>query len=493
MISLINNILSKFTGVRVLLLGDIMLDKYVYGDIERISPESPVPVLRHREEKNMLGGAGNVYRNLIALSGKQHVFLSATGEDQYFDIIKNLLDDTGKYYLFTEPQRNTTVKTRLIAQNQQTIRYDIETTFPLNEELYKNILSVYMEELESCDVVVLSDYNKGFFCKDFLQAIIKLAKDAGKPVLIDPKGRDFSVYSGADYIKPNRKELSESAGFSVKTTDDVIKAARSLCSRHSIGGVIATLSEDGMIYVPASGEVIHKKLEHNPEVFDVSGAGDTALAVLALCLASGVQITQALHIANITAQIAISKAGTATVTQDEIIHYVHRHLSEDTSEDLFEKIVTLPQAKKFIPIWKNEGDDICFTNGCFDLLHYGHISSFLQAKKYCDRLIVALNSDSSVRKNKGPMRPIQDQKTRACILAVLQCVDLVIIFDEDTALNTVKELHPDIIAKEGYALENWAEARYVQSYGGRVVFLKRESGYSTSELVGKISVFKEPA
>ena len=500
MINLINEILNKFTGIRILLLGDIMLDKYVYGDIERISPESPVPVLRHKEEKNMLGGAGNVYRNLITLSGAHHVFISASGEDQYLKQIKELLNDTGRYRLFTEPRRSTTVKMRLIAQNQQTIRYDIETTSPLSAGLYENILTVYRQELESCGAVVLSDYNKGFFCKDFLQVIIKLAKDSGRMVIVDPKNRDFSVYSGADYLKPNRKELSESAGYPLKTTDDVINASRFLCNRHSIGAIITTLSEDGMIYVPASGEPVCSKLEFSPEVFDVSGAGDTALAALSLCLAGGVQITHALQTANITAQIAISKAGTAAVMPDEVIHYAHMHMAEEASGDLLKKIVTLQQAKKITQIWKNEGDDICFTNGCFDILHYGHISSFLQAKKYCDRLIVALNSDVSVKKIKGPFRPIQDEKTRSAVLAMLQCVDLVLVFDDNTALNLVAELRPDIIAKEGYTLENWEEARYVQSYGGRVVFLKREAGYSTSGLAGKIPapaeglpVFMEPA
>lgn len=493
MINNINNILNKFSGVRVLLLGDIMLDKYVYGDIERISPESPVPVLRHKEEKNMLGGAGNVFRNLIALSGNRHVLLSAAGDDQHQEQINNLLANTGKYYLFTEPHRNTTVKTRLIAQNQQTIRYDIETTEPLKKETYEKIITVFKEELESCDVVVLSDYSKGFFCKDFTQTIIQLAKNAGKLILVDPKSRDFSVYSGADYVKPNKKELSESIGYAVKTIADITKAARFLCDKNSIGGIIVTLGEDGIIYVPSNGEAIHNKLEYSPEVFDVSGAGDTVLAALSLSLACEIQMPQALHIANIAAQIAISKAGTATVTQEEIIHYVHRHVIEETDGNLFKKIVTLSHAKKITQVWKNEGDEICFTNGCFDLLHYGHISSFLQAKKHCDRLIVALNSDESVRKRKGPSRPIQDEKTRASVLAVLQCVDLVIIFEEDTALNLVQELRPDIIAKEGYALENWIEGRYVQSYGGEVIFLERESGYSTSNLVGKISELKEPA
>jgi len=494
MINTINHALSKFLGVRVLLLGDIMLDKYVYGDITHISPEAPVPVLRHTEEKNMLGGVGNVFRNLIALSGKQHFLISVAGKDEYQIQIKNLLADTAKHHLFIEPERKTTFKLRLTAQGQQVIRYDIETTSPFKAKLRNKILDMYRKQLEFCDIVVLSDYNKGFFCGDFTQDIIQLARKAGKPVLVDPKKRDYSVYAGADFVKPNRRELSEAAGRSFQTVDDIIEAAHSLCRKHYIGNIIVTLGEDGIVYVPGNGDmVIHEKIEYTPEVFDVSGAGDTVLAVLALSIGCGTEIAQTLNIANIAAQIVISKSGTAIVTPEEIIHYVHSHAIETSADNLLNKIVTLPQAKQIVQTWKNLGETICFTNGCFDLLHYGHISSFLQAKKHGDRLIVALNSDISVKKNKGAHRPVQDEKTRAAVLAALQCVDLVIVFDEDTPLLLVQELRPDVIAKEGYTLENWAEARFVQSYGGKAVFLKREEGYSTSELVGKITMFREPA
>jgi len=483
-----------FTGVRVLLLGDVMLDKYVYGNIARISPEAPVPILQHTEEKNMLGGAGNVFRNLIALSGKRHVLLSVAGEDEYQIQMQKILSDMAKYHLFIDPERKTTFKMRLTAQGQQVIRYDIETTSPLKAELREKILYTYKEQLESCDVVVLSDYNKGFFCGDFTQEVIQLAVKMGKPVLVDPKNSDYSVYTGADFVKPNRKELSEASGLSVQSLYDITAAARSLCRKHSIGNIIVTLSEDGMVYVPGNGgNVIHKEVEYIPEVFDVSGAGDTVLAVLALSIGCGIEISWALNIATIAAQIAISKSGTAVVTPEEIIHYVYSHNTEVSTGNLLNKIVTLPQAKQIVKAWKNSGKEVCFTNGCFDLLHYGHISSFLQAKEHGDRLIVAMNSDKSVKKNKGSQRPVQDEKTRASLLAVLQCVDLVIAFDEDTPLHLVRELHPDVIAKEGYALENWAEARFVQSYGGKVVFLKREDGYSTSDLVGKIAMIRELA
>jgi D-beta-D-heptose 7-phosphate kinase/D-beta-D-heptose 1-phosphate adenosyltransferase len=490
----IDTVLSKFSGARILLLGDIMLDKYIYGNIARISPEAPVPVLLHQEEKNMPGGAGNVFRNLIALGGKQHVLFTVAGKDERQIQLKKLLANTAKYHLYIEPERETSLKLRMIAQDQQVIRYDVETVTPLKANTRQEILNDFGKHLESADAVVLSDYNKGFFGEGFAQEIIKAAKNAGKMVIVDPKCRDYSVYSGADFVKPNRKELSEAAGqSSIQTIDGLIDAARSLCRKYSIGNIIVTLGNDGMLYVPKRGETKHAKVEHIPDVYDVSGAGDTALAALALSFACGVQAPQAMYIANTAAQIAISKSGTAAVSPEEISHYLHYRAIETSDDNLLNKIVSLSRAKEFTRVWKNNGEIICFTNGCFDLLHYGHVSSFLQAKKHGDRLIVALNSGKSVKKIKGVSRPIQDDKTRAALLAVMQCVDLVIIFDDDNAVRLVRELRPDVIAKEGYSLEKWPEACFVQSYGGKAVSLKREEGYSTSALAGKIAKLQESA
>jgi D-beta-D-heptose 7-phosphate kinase/D-beta-D-heptose 1-phosphate adenosyltransferase len=488
-----DHIFKDFSKTCILLLGDIMLDKYIYGNIERISPEAPVPVLLHQEEKTMLGGAGNVFRNLVALGGKRHVLFTAAGKDERRIHLKKLLANTAKYHLYIGPERETTLKLRMIAQDQQIIRHDMETVMPLSPVIRQEILSDYGKHLESADAVVLSDYSKGFFGGGFAQKIISMARKAGKMVLVDPKCRDFSVYSGADFVKPNRKELSEAAGQpSIQTIDGLIDAARSLCRKYSIGAIIVTLGRDGMLYVPQRGKAIHSRIEHTLDVFDVSGAGDTVLAVLALSFASGLQAPLAMHIANTAAQIAIGKSGAATVSPEEILYYLHSRAPETPGGNSLNKIVPLSRAKEFARAWKNNGETVCFTNGCFDLLHYGHISSFLQARKHGDRLIVALNSDKSVKKIKGVSRPIQDEKTRAALLAGLQCVDLVVVFDDDTALRLVRELHPDVIAKEGYSLEKWAEARFVQSYGGKAVSLKREKGYSTSALVGKIAKLQEP-
>jgi D-beta-D-heptose 7-phosphate kinase/D-beta-D-heptose 1-phosphate adenosyltransferase len=488
----IDQILRNFTSVRILLLGDIMLDKYIYGNITRISPEAPVPVLLHQEEKNMLGGAGNVFCNLIALGGKKHILFTTAGNDEHLITLKKLLDKTAEYHLYTETERKTTLKLRMVAQDQQIIRHDMETVIPLKADTRRKILNDFGKHLESADAVVLSDYNKGFFGDGFAQKIIIAAKKAGKMVLVDPKTRDYSVYAGADFVKPNRKELSEAAGqFSISTVDGLIDAARSLCRKYSIGNIIVTLGNEGMLYVPSKGKAVHAKVEHLQDVYDVSGAGDTVLAVLALSFASLVQVPLSMRIANTAAQIAISKSGTATVSPQEIIHHLQENEIETSDDNLLNRIVPLSMAKELVQMWKNNGETICFTNGCFDLLHYGHISSFIQARKHGDKLIVALNSDKSIKKIKGMLRPIQDEKTRAALLAVIQCVDLVIIFDEDTALHLVRELRPDVIAKEGYSAEKWPEARFVQSYGGRVVSLKKEKGYSTSALVDKIAKLKE--
>jgi D-beta-D-heptose 7-phosphate kinase/D-beta-D-heptose 1-phosphate adenosyltransferase len=494
MVNTINQILSNFSGVRVLLLGDIMLDKYIYGSVARISPEAPVPVLLYKEEKNMLGGVGNVFRNLITLSGKKHILFTAAGKDERQIMLKKMLANTAKYHLYIEPERKTTMKLRMVVQEQQIVRCDEESVVPLSLNTRKEIMNDYMKQLESADIVVLSDYNKGFFGAGFAQEIIKAAKKAGKIVLVDPKNRDYSIYTGVDYIKPNRHELLETVGQPyIQTIDEMIDAARSLCKKYDIGNVIVTLGYDGILYVPGHGKAIHAKIEHTPEIYDVSGAGDTVLAALALSFASGVQISMSLRIANTAAQIAIGKSGTATVLPEEIYHYLHTHALENSDDNLLNKIVNLTRAKELVKVWRSNEETICFTNGCFDLLHYGHISSFLQIKKHGDRLIVALNSDKSIKKIKGLQRPIQDEKTRAALLAVMQCVDLVIIFDEDTALHLVREIRPDVIAKEGYPLIEWPEAGFVQSYGGRIVYLTREKGYSTSALIGKLTKFKEQA
>ena len=488
---------EKFSNIRALLLGDIMLDKYVYGSVARISPEAPIPVLLHQDEKSMLGGAGNVFSNLISLSGKHHVLLSLAGEDENLSQLKKMLNSTGaKYQLFLDPERRTSLKMRFIAQRQQVVRYDVESTGPLNRQIQAKILYEVSEEIDFVDIVILSDYSKGFFNKELIQDIIKLAKKAGKLIFIDPKDPDFSSYTGADFIKPNRKELQEASGISLKTTDDIILAARTLCEKYSIGNIIVTLSEEGMVFIPGNGDdAIHQKISHSPAFFDVSGAGDTVLAVLSLAIASGIPLVQAMQLANAAAQVVIAKPGTATLTQAEILHYLNssgpgRDIGV-SGIDFSEKIVTLSQAKEIVKLWKNQGDSVCFTNGCFDLLHSGHLSSLLQAKKHGDRLVVALNNDASVKRIKGSSRPVQDEKTRASVMAALQCVDLVILFDEDTALNIVKELRPDIIAKEGYTLEKWPEARFVQGFGGKVLFLERNNGNSTSELIDRINYLRE--
>jgi len=492
MINSINYIFDKFSSVRVLLLGDTMLDKYVYGNVDRISPEAPVPVLLYKEEKNMLGGAGNVFRNLIAINGKKHILLTAAGKDERKVLLKKLLDNTANYHLYIEPERKTTMKLRMVVQEQQIVRCDEESTIPLSPNTKKEIMKDFSEYLESADIVVLSDYNKGFFSGGFAQEIIKTAKNADKIVLVDPKNRDYSIYAGADYVKPNRHELLEVSGLPyIKSIESLTDAARSLCRKYSISNMIVTLGQDGILFVPRNGKAIHAEVEHTPEIYDVSGAGDTVLAILALALASKVKLPVSLRLANTAAQIAISKSGTATVSPEEIYHYLHNHDLENSDDNLLNKIVTLKKAKELIKVWRNNGETICFTNGCFDLLHYGHISSFLQIKNHGGRLIVAINSDKSVKKLKGKLRPIQDEKTRATLLAVMQCIDLVIVFDEDTAVNLVKEICPDVIAKEGYSLENWPEALIVKKYGGKIVFLKEENGYSTSNLINKIVKYKE--
>jgi len=484
----LSDVFGKFAKARCLLMGDVMLDRYLYGSVRRISPEAPVPVLDHKDEKLMLGGAGNVFRNLIAMGGDRHVLMSVTGNDRDSIQIKDLLDDAQGCYLYTEQGRRTTVKTRLISKSQQIVRYDEESTEPLGAQLRERVLADMRGELAHADIVVLSDYGKGFFGGGFMQEIIRLCKSARKPIIIDPKCADYSVYGGADFVKPNRKELSEAAGRPLRAMGDIVGAARALCRENSIGAMIVTLSKEGMVYVPGcGGDAIHSGIKEAPTVFDVSGAGDTALSVLALSIAAGIHMPDALDIANAAAQVVVAKAGTAAARPEDISTYM---CGRDAAAPL-EKQASPFRAREIVQAWRGRGERVCFTNGCFDLLHYGHISSLMQARELGDRLIVALNSDESVRRNKGAHRPIQGEKTRAAVLSALGCVDLVVVFDDDTALPLVRDLRPDVIAKEGYSLDEWPEARLVREYGGSVAFLKREEGYSTSALIEGIAGLKE--
>lgn len=484
--------IDNLKNVKTLVIGDIMLDRFLYGKVERISPEAPVPIFKFLHEKQMLGGAGNVVANLAAF-GCQVSFTGIIGKDDNGKKISSLLAKIGaKGHLIKLKDYSTIVKIRLIAGNNHLLRTDKEEILPVITSLLPRYQRIFTQAIKNSDIVLISDYNKGLLTPVTTQMIIDICHQFNKKVIVDPKGADYSKYIGATLVKPNLKEFSEATGRSYNPLapdfhEQVKSGAKYLFNRYKIENLMITLSEHGMIHVSADNpdELLQIPTEAK-EVFDVSGAGDTSMAMFGATLGCNVPIKDAMKLANMASGIVVGKLGTATVTPDELKMALSQ---KETPEDGWiqkRKIITLPQAQKIVENLKEKGKKIGFTNGCFDCCHLGHLNSFMQAKKYCDVLIVAMNSDASVKRYKGENRPIQDEKTRAMLLASLEFIDYVIVFEEDSPLHIVEALHPDVVAKEGYTLDQWPEGRLAQSYGGKAIILKRLEGYSTSNLVSKM-------
>jgi D-beta-D-heptose 7-phosphate kinase/D-beta-D-heptose 1-phosphate adenosyltransferase len=482
--------LAQFKNARILCSGDIMLDRFIRGSVDRISPEAPVPILKYAEETMMLGGAGNVIANLCSL-GCAAAFVGVVGQDREGDLVQSLLEACGSTCdLLRLEASSTIVKTRFVSDNNHMLRFDRETVEPLSDDNAAVLLAKIERALPHCDLVLLSDYAKGLLTDHFVQGVIRLCRQQGKRVMIDPKGRDYAKYRGAFLLKPNRKELelASDAKLNAKSPhfiQDVSRAAKAVAERVDVEHVIVTLGDKGMLHVASKGK---EEPLHLPtfakEVFDVSGAGDTSFAVLGASLAAGASLSDAMRLANSASGIVVGKFGTATVNCDDLLACLHEQAQGDRS--CLRKIVTREELARQIASLHKDGLQVGFINGCFDLLHLGHLDSLWQAKGACDFLVVAVNSDQSVKRIKGESRPIQDEGTRSVLLASLECVDRVVLFDEDTAMQVVDDLRPDVIAKEGYALENWPEAQHVLAYGGKAVTLKRREGYSTTQIVQRI-------
>ncbi len=473
-----------FKGVYVLCVGDLMLDRYVYGDAHRISPEAPIPVLAIDHEVSMLGGAGNVVRNLVALSAKVG-FAAVTGDDAAGREVAHLLESEAGVLplLQTEAGRQTGIKSRFCAGSQQLLRADRETVRPVEARTAQAILAAVEKEIAQAAVLVLSDYGKGVLAPDLLPKLIGLARKAGKPVVVDPKGVDYARYRGATLLTPNRRELAEATRMPVTSDEAVVAAARHLIGVAGVDAVLVTRSQDGMSLVTASGEVHHLPAMAR-EVFDVSGAGDTVIATLSAALGAGVPLLEAARLANAAAGIVVGKVGTAVVHPEELVSALHH-------QDLWSgeaKLVSLDQALERVAAWKIKGLKVGFTNGCFDLLHPGHVSLIAQAKSACDRLVVGLNSDASVSRLKGPTRPVQSEAARGAVMASLADVDLVVLFGEDTPKELIETLKPDVLVKGAdYTVATVAGADFVQSYGGKVVLARLIDGQSTTATIARMN------
>lgn len=476
-------LLDRMSDVRILCVGDLMLDRFVTGTVDRVSPEAPIPVLEVRDEATMIGGAGNVVRNLVAF-GAEAVLVAAIGDDAAGAELSGLLDRTERTtaQLVTVAGRRTTIKTRFMTGGQQLLRADYEAQGPVSDAVRSALLEKASASLATCGALILSDYGKGVLDAALVSELVARATAAGKPVIVDPKGSDYAVYRGATLLTPNRSELRQASGMPTDDAEGVVAACRHIEKSCGIGGVLATRSEQGMTLV--RGDAVHHLPARARAVFDVSGAGDTVAAAMAAGLALGVEAVDAAHFANTAAGVVVGKVGTAAAHAPEILTAAYE--AEFMSGEA--KVATLALALDRVETWRRQGKRIGFTNGCFDLLHPGHISLLSQARAACDALIVGLNSDDSVRRLKGAGRPAQPEHGRAAVLASLTPVDLVVVFSEDTPLDLIAALKPDVLVKgQDYAPDEVVGAEQVRSWGGTVMLAEILDGYSTTETLRRIA------
>jgi D-beta-D-heptose 7-phosphate kinase / D-beta-D-heptose 1-phosphate adenosyltransferase len=428
---------------KLLVIGDLMIDHYLWGSCERISPEAPVQIINIETESLALGGAGNVINNLIALGSKVDV-ISVIGNCQISKELNNLLNiiNVNTQHLIIQTDRITTKKSRIISSQQQVVRYDIESTDEINSQSQQGILSIFSQIISNYDGVLLSDYGKGVLTNNLTLSLIKIANQHNKKVLVDPKGSDYSKYNGAFLLTPNKKEASEATQVDIKDEPSLEKAIKHLKEGCNLDISVITLSDQGVA-------IYDNKLRIHPtaarEVFDVTGAGDTMLAALSFALTSGYDIDEAVVFSNLAAGVVVGKIGSSTASLSEIIEY-ESSLKKSTSN---EHIKTLNEIASISKELKARGKKIIFSNGCFDILHAGHVSYLETAKSYGDILILGLNSDRSVAALKGKTRPINTELDRALILAALEAVDYVVIFDEDTPYELIKTIKPNILVKGG--------------------------------------------
>ena len=492
------NQLKKMEISCVLLVGDVILDTFVYGQVSRISPEGPVPVLAANREHQMLGGAGNVFANLRDLGVTTNVIGLIGADDAGKQIQNKMVEaDGSKDGLIEDQDRPTIQKTRYQARSQQLLRVDYEKNIPLTKGLEGKLKDAIKEALPKANCVVLSDYGKGVLSDEIISFTIGLANKNKVPVIVDPKGKDYRKYKGASLVTPNRNELSEATdGMATKTNDDVYDAVQHLIKTSGIDGVLATRSEDGMTLIENKKADPYHLATKALEVYDVSGAGDTVVATVAATLAAQGSMQDAAYLANIAGGLVVAKIGTATVQPRELLQAIEEFEQEDTSQsrnNFLAHILEWSDAQKKIQSWQDDGLKVGFTNGCFDILHYGHVNYLNQARGECDRLVVGLNHDQSVKILKGEERPINDQMARATVLGALGCVDMVVFFgaekagEDNTPCEVVGYLKPDLLMKGGgYKVDDLPEAQVAFSYGGDAKIMPLYEGYSTTGTIEKM-------
>ncbi len=473
-------IVSRFPELHVWVAGDIMLDEYIVGNVGRVSPEAPVPVVHVRERMWRLGGATNVARQIAALGAKVSL-CGVIGSDAAGDTVLSACADNGIDSRAVGRMENvpTTHKVRVLGHRQQLLRLDWEDQSPCPDDVAAGLVAK-LETGDPPDVLILSDYAKGFLTDHSMALLVSAARRAGVPVVVDPKRADLEAYGAANVVKPNLRELETATGRDLNSADDdaIADAARGVLAGTSLDALVVTLGERGMLVVRRDGEITPIRAQRRA-VFDVTGAGDTAVAVIALGLGAGAGLEDASRLANVAAGIAVGEVGTAAVPPSDLMAAL--------GEKPTGKVMSRNGLAAQVESWRLQGKRVVFTNGCFDLLHIGHLSVLREAAELGDVLVLAINSDDSVRRLKGDGRPLMPEGERAALLAALSCVDAVTIFGEDTPLETLELIRPDILVKgEDYQLEEVVGRELVESYGGSVELVRLLPEHSTSKLIERI-------
>lgn len=464
---------DRLSTAKVLVVGDVMLDRYIYGSVARISPEAPVPVVKASNTADALGGAANVANNIASL--KAHCMLiGVAGEDDSKKSITELLDKAGIESALPDGGVATTTKIRVIGQRQQMLRMDYEDILISGAPVFERLQNAFDRQIGDYDLVVLSDYGKGVLSTSFCKYLIEKASAANKPIVVDPKGSDWTKYTGATIITPNVKELSEVAGYSVRNIDtDIVDAGKRVREKYKLKYLVVTRSEKGITIISDS-DVAHFPTQAQ-EVFDVSGAGDTVVATMSCAIAAGYDVEDAVRTANYAAGVVVSKMGTVPITAAELYQALHGRGQG----------AALPKerALTWVKEMKSLGRRVVFTNGVFDILHRGHVTYLRQARALGDLLIVGLNSDASTRRLKGETRPVNTQDDRAFLLSALDCVDAVVIFDEDTPYELLQEIRPDVLVKGG---DYTVDTIVGKEFAGEVAVLSFVDGFSTTKTIEKM-------
>ena len=484
--TILNLLEGGFSQLKVLVVGDIMLDRYIHGEVERISPEAPVPVLRHAQRYERAGGAANVAMNLAGLGC--HAILSGFwGSDTEQGELQAMLERAGVDTVGVVTSSLPTIsKTRIVGRTQQLLRLDIESRDNPPAIEMDRLVERATALVDKVHAVILSDYAKGALSEVLCESVIRAARAKGIPVLADPKTPNLGKYAGATSVCPNLGELSLATGISSHQTEALLDAGQRQVAQHNLQFLTVTMSEKGI------GVLWPEKRYHSPararEVFDVSGAGDTVIATLAASLAGGLQVETAVDLANLAAGIVVGKMGTVPIAQHELIAV----LTPSTNLTVGEKILDRERIIKRVAEWRASGEKIVFTNGCFDLLHVGHITLLEDCRRFGTKLILGLNADASVCRLKGPTRPIVGERERARVMAALAAVDAVVLFEEDTPLELIRAVRPDVLVKGGdYTIDTVVGHEEVAALGGRVEIVPTVEGFSTTNIVRKLMATQE--